>query len=582
VVSFNDRPPEEKASVYRQCGNVAFGRGDIVDAEQYYHKALEWLPDEPHLLSNLAACALASTPAQPARALGLLDRLLTNHPNHIKGRLRAGRCCVMLARLEAALEHFEAAEAAAKSDASESAEAVFAQNGTEISVEAAGNVPAIDDSVGGAAGSDSWHERALEQAKEGLVSVRRLFTQIERCTALANAGRCNMALELANEVKQKCVDATLGSVLVVRSLEGGGRLAEARAEAEACLSLHATDGPMRLTFARVLARSGQVSEADQMLTLLLQIQPNYAAAEVALSGLREAMKMKGEGNAAYSRGEYDAAEGAYSAAMSADTADMLNPILLGNRAQAKLQSGRAVGALVDCNQALEYDASNVKLLLRRAACRVALESTEQARRDYELVLKLQPDNPTATQRLCELPVPKMEGESSEEAEQVLEMDPYKELGVCNDASYTEIRKAFREKALKLHPDKYSGEERDEAEEKFQRVKKAAAILTDKWKRWQLDEGFASMDDLVTQFKADAEFAYYATTAPQGYTRDVEDDRRYNPFKKPSKEFDMNPLRHNPEIQRQNQLQFMQQNRLGGGPPIQLMDKSSQSKPKIKA
>jgi len=550
IVSFQDRSPEEKGAVYRQCGNDAFGKGDLSSAEQFYQKALEVLPEQPEILSNLAACALAANPPQPGRALALLDRVFANQPHHMKARLRAGRCCLMLAQLESALEHFQIADAAANA-AKSASEQIGAQVGSQ-------------------------QVRFLEQAREGLATVRRLFSQIERCLSLSSAGRCDDAIAIAREVENKCVAAPLGALLVVRSLLEGGRLAEARSEADVCVLAYPSDLQIQVTLARVMARSGQVDEAERALALVLERQPDCTEAQVALTGIRSAIHFKGEGNAAYGRGEYDAAEKAYSEALTADIGQMLKPVILGNRAQAKLQAGRPVGALVDCSEALELDSSNVKLLLRRAACRLALESPEQARRDYERVLELQPDNPTATQCLLELPI----SETAESAPGVPEaeedeINPYKELGVDSTASYSEIKKAFRELSLKLHPDKYTGEALDKAEEKFQRVRKAAAILTDKWKRLQLDEGFATMDDLVKQYKADNEFVYYATTrCLGGCTRDTEDDRRYDPFKKPSKEFSMNPLRHNPHVQEENHTQLMQQQGLlPGGPPIQLMDKS---------
>ena len=53
---------------------------------------------------------------------------------------------------------------------------------------------------------------------------------------------------------------------------------------------------------------------------------------------------------------------------------------------------------------------------------------------------------------------------------------YDTLGVEQDATDKQIRVAFRNLALKHHPDRFSGEERDVAEEKFQGMTEAFNVL----------------------------------------------------------------------------------------------------------
>ena len=63
-------------------------------------------------------------------------------------------------------------------------------------------------------------------------------------------------------------------------------------------------------------------------------------------------------------------------------------------------------------------------------------------------------------------------------------DYYEVLGVANDASEGDIKKAYRKLALKYHPDKNPGN--TEAEEKFKEAAEAYSVLSDAQKRAQYD------------------------------------------------------------------------------------------------
>jgi len=65
-------------------------------------------------------------------------------------------------------------------------------------------------------------------------------------------------------------------------------------------------------------------------------------------------------------------------------------------------------------------------------------------------------------------------------------DPYKELGVSKGASADEVKKAFRNLAKELHPDKNPGDKI--TEDKFKRVTAAFDILGDAEKRAKYDAG----------------------------------------------------------------------------------------------
>ena len=75
---------------------------------------------------------------------------------------------------------------------------------------------------------------------------------------------------------------------------------------------------------------------------------------------------------------------------------------------------------------------------------------------------------------------------------------YKTLGVSENATQEEIKKAYRQLALKYHPDRWataSEEEKKKAEDEFKKVAEAYDTLGDEQKKQQYDSGYGSNDDV---------------------------------------------------------------------------------------
>ena len=73
-------------------------------------------------------------------------------------------------------------------------------------------------------------------------------------------------------------------------------------------------------------------------------------------------------------------------------------------------------------------------------------------------------------------------------------DYYEILGVDRNASKDEIKKAYRKKAVKFHPDRNPDDK--EAEEKFKEATEAYEVLRDTSKRQAYDQfGFAGLEGM---------------------------------------------------------------------------------------
>ena len=77
---------------------------------------------------------------------------------------------------------------------------------------------------------------------------------------------------------------------------------------------------------------------------------------------------------------------------------------------------------------------------------------------------------------------------------VTKRDYYEILGISKGAGEEEIKKAYRQLALKIHPDRVPAEHKKEAEEKFKELSEAYAVLSDPKKRSVYDQqGHAGFD-----------------------------------------------------------------------------------------
>ncbi|XP_035257457.1 RNA polymerase II-associated protein 3 [Anguilla anguilla] len=102
-----------------------------------------------------------------------------------------------------------------------------------------------------------------------------------------------------------------------------------------------------------------------------------------------ALSEKEKGNRFFKEGKYDDAVECYTRGMDADP---YNPVLPTNRATCFFRLKKYAVAESDCNLAIILDRNYAKAYARRGAARFALCNLESALDDYEMVLKLDPEN----------------------------------------------------------------------------------------------------------------------------------------------------------------------------------------------
>jgi tetratricopeptide (TPR) repeat protein len=116
------------------------------------------------------------------------------------------------------------------------------------------------------------------------------------------------------------------------------------------------------------------------------------------------------GNTAYTMSDYVIANGLYTRAIGYDAEDPIYPL---NRAACRIKLKCFSSAETDCSSALSMDPSNYKAFFRRGVSKVGQGRYEQAKRDFEEVLKLQKHNPAALKELKELEAKRLAGQGGQ-------------------------------------------------------------------------------------------------------------------------------------------------------------------------
>ncbi|KAL7235313.1 hypothetical protein ACSBR1_018753 [Camellia fascicularis] len=95
---------------------------------------------------------------------------------------------------------------------------------------------------------------------------------------------------------------------------------------------------------------------------------------------------------------------------------------------------------------------------------------------------------------------------------------YSILGIRKDASFSDIRTAYRKLALKWHPDRWAKNPgvAGEANRRFQNIQEAYTVLSDESKRSMYDAGvldlFDNDDDQVSRVKKSNDFFLFVDIA----------------------------------------------------------------------
>lgn len=109
--------------------------------------------------------------------------------------------------------------------------------------------------------------------------------------------------------------------------------------------------------------------------------------------------LKQQGNGAFRSKNYSSAVAYYTEAIKVKDDE---PVAYSNRAMCYIHLERYFEALEDCDKALEYDTKSVKAYYRRAKALSKLTRYQLAKRDFQLIVTLDPSNSSAKKEIEQL------------------------------------------------------------------------------------------------------------------------------------------------------------------------------------
>lgn len=225
---------------------------------------------------------------------------------------------------------------------------------------------------------------------------------------------------------------------------------------------------------------GEIEEALSSIRKCLKTDPDSSTCNPVYKKLKKFVKEYDKMKKFQTSQDWDKCVEKGSQILQKKLEDIERIVVLKSRCLCNKMAENFDAALLDCNAALEGLPTSAEILCLRAEVNIELEAYEDAEKDYEEALNLEPGNEDA----------KGGKENVEKARRnERTKDYYKILGVSRSASKREITKAYRKLAQKWHPDNFATEtEKKRAEKKFIDIASAKEVLTDDEKRRRFDGG----------------------------------------------------------------------------------------------
>ena len=436
-------------------GRELFCAGQFEEAARCYSQAIQLDRHNPSLLHRRCACYLAL--GWFSEALQDCEATLDYEPASVKVLLRQAKCLTHLGQIQAAAKVLQTAR-----ELDPAAELVL--KACQQLDELWGKLHSV------------VNLQAASKITEALQIVDELVPQISQAAEL-KLKRLELMLESGQaQAAQAYADS------LERVLSSSAEFWFLRGK---CLHLNEDPHAACNSFEEALRLDGNCEKAAQMKTLV-----------------KDQQRLKAEATACMQSGAMAEAAKLYSQAI--DLGLVPTAEVLVNRATAYAKLGAFAESMADLDVLTSRDSTHTQAFAYRAMLRTHLQDFDGALRDYQHILRVDPQFPDIHCRLFF---------AKQQASKARRKDYYAVLGVSSTASDSEVKKAYRLLALKWHPDKHSAtaETRDQADREFKEICEAYAVLSDAEKRRKFDSGLSLQE--IEDGDAEAELLLLAAARP---------------------------------------------------------------------
>lgn len=526
----------EETEKLRQEGNALYRQERYAEADAAYSRALSVFASAPRtnareddqnplgesidtfvgreaavLLTNRAAArmmipvdgadAAGEARVRTLKALVDCERAVRADETYNRARVRLATCHMKLADFDAALACLEAAPEPNDADIA---------NAVVEARAAKGHL----DKVLGAAVEFASSEPGLPR----LYSDARARELDEKCSSVVKsvAALSGYPFLSSNETSGRAYVQVKASILLAC-----GAYQEASAFVAEIDGLGLSDEPWvpQFAFTAMFGRGD-----PQGAVKYAETAPAGSLDEDVIETARAMTRDKDEGNRMFNANKYTEAVAAYTKALDAGKSPVSAAycsVVLGNRAAAYQGLDEVLNALADCGRALAFNPWNIKALSRRATLHETVRCWDEAIKDLNAYVEIAGNeqydlfaNQLERKNALAVATDRLRGlRTKKETQPNAQMDMYRIMGlgaVKSRASESDIKKAYRNLALKYHPDKANrnmpawtpaNELHDDADRLFKLIGETNAQLSDPALRSVYDESerIRAVRDRQTQF-----------------------------------------------------------------------------------
>mmetsp|Transcript_2856 Transcript_2856/g.5495 ORF Transcript_2856/g.5495 Transcript_2856/m.5495 type:complete len:568 (-) Transcript_2856:221-1924(-) len=331
---------------------------------------------------------------------------------------------------------------------------------------------------------DPTNSTAFTEKREAELLKQRMT----RARETLAEGDFKHALALAQAALRQAPDSREMSLIRTRGLIAAGDYDQAYSLTTKLMRDEQNDAQLLLYRAKCFYFQENFSNAIKHLQQALHLDPDYKEAQLEIRKIRKLERLKESGNTNFKARKFEDAFNDYSECLKVDEENSLYCAkLYCNRAASLQKMDRMEEALKDCDAAIKLNPDYGKAYMRRAAVLRSiggLENIERAIHNYSEAERI---NGRSNELAKEVRDTKIELKKAKRKDYyaILEL-PLKERSTEH-----EIKKAYKKSALKWHPDRHASngeEQRAKAEATFKDVREAYDVLSDPSKRQKYDAG----------------------------------------------------------------------------------------------